>query len=285
MTSAIRTRIGLGAAAGLAVALMALAPARPAARRSSSTTIPSRACPRARMPPASPTWEIDLFYDLMYNTFGTPGRQDRLARAEPEHHRRSAGLELVHQPHPGPAALGRAAPQGANTSRTAARRGGKLDHHQAQGHRRGAGRDVRGEGGETWFISFDPPCCPEAASGSIMVASRLFWALGYWQAETVHRDRARGGLRHLARRRHQAPVGHQAADDARRSARPAAARRTATPTAPTASPRPSCCRARCSAGSAITAPGPTTRTTSSRTSTAGSCARSRSSARGPTSPT
>src|SRR4051812_2040952 len=38
--------------------------------------------------------------------------------------------------------------------------------------------------GETWFISFDPPRSPEGATGAMVVATKLFWALGYNQTET-----------------------------------------------------------------------------------------------------
>src|SRR5262249_16602461 len=41
-------------------------------------------------------------------------------------------------------------------------------------------RDVRGD---VWFVSFDAKGYPEAASGAIMVANKIFWTLGYWQAE------------------------------------------------------------------------------------------------------
>ena len=72
MTSAaFRTRLGLGAAAGVAVALIALAPL------SGSTPKFFDDDPIARVPESQDAsgvaeWEIDLFYDLMYNTFGTP---------------------------------------------------------------------------------------------------------------------------------------------------------------------------------------------------------------------
>src|SRR5204862_297825 len=41
-------------------------------------------------------------------------------------------------------------------------------------------RDVRGD---VWFVTFDAKGYPEAASGAILVANKIFWALGYWQAE------------------------------------------------------------------------------------------------------
>src|SRR6516162_2220095 len=38
--------------------------------------------------------------------------------------------------------------------------------------------------GETWFVSFDPPGNPEGATGAMVVATKIFWALGYNQVET-----------------------------------------------------------------------------------------------------
>jgi hypothetical protein len=38
--------------------------------------------------------------------------------------------------------------------------------------------------GETWFLEFDPPYFPEGATGSVVVASKIFWALGYNQVES-----------------------------------------------------------------------------------------------------
>src|SRR5918993_488828 len=37
--------------------------------------------------------------------------------------------------------------------------------------------------GETWFVSFDAAGYPDAATGAILAANRIFWALGYWQVE------------------------------------------------------------------------------------------------------
>jgi hypothetical protein len=45
------------------------------------------------------------------------------------------------------------------------------------------GFTMRDAKGETWFVSFDAKGLPEAATGAIMVANKIFWALGYWQAE------------------------------------------------------------------------------------------------------
>ena len=37
--------------------------------------------------------------------------------------------------------------------------------------------------GQRWFVSFDAAGHPEAATGAIAVANKIFWALGYWQIE------------------------------------------------------------------------------------------------------
>ena len=45
------------------------------------------------------------------------------------------------------------------------------------------GFTARDDRGDLWFVSFDAKGYPEAASGAILVANKLFWALGYWQVE------------------------------------------------------------------------------------------------------
>ena len=37
--------------------------------------------------------------------------------------------------------------------------------------------------GDRWFVSFDAAGHPEAATGAIAAANKIFWALGYWQVE------------------------------------------------------------------------------------------------------
>jgi hypothetical protein len=46
------------------------------------------------------------------------------------------------------------------------------------------GFTARDAKGETWFISFDPPSNPEGATAALVIANRIFWALGYNQVET-----------------------------------------------------------------------------------------------------
>jgi hypothetical protein len=46
------------------------------------------------------------------------------------------------------------------------------------------GFTARDAAGVTWFLAFDPPHRPEGATGAVVVATKLFWALGYNQVET-----------------------------------------------------------------------------------------------------
>jgi hypothetical protein len=46
------------------------------------------------------------------------------------------------------------------------------------------GVTARDAKGETWFLEFDPPYIPEAATGAVVMATKFFWALGYNQVES-----------------------------------------------------------------------------------------------------
>ncbi len=56
-----------------------------------------------------------------------------------------------------------------------------------------AGFTAQDARGQTWFVSFDAPSNPQGATAAIVVATKLFWALGYNQVENhlteVRRDR------------------------------------------------------------------------------------------------
>jgi hypothetical protein len=46
------------------------------------------------------------------------------------------------------------------------------------------GVTARDAKGETWFLEFDPPYYPEGATAAVVMASKIFWALGYNQVES-----------------------------------------------------------------------------------------------------
>ena len=46
------------------------------------------------------------------------------------------------------------------------------------------GFTARDAKGETWFLEFDPPYFAEGATASVVIATKIFWALGYNQVES-----------------------------------------------------------------------------------------------------
>ena len=127
-------------------------------------------------------WEIDLFLDLATNLFGRPGDSTPDVRARnvntidevPDSNwftnrlltRTVTPDDLARGPLTG---SGPAPGQWSVVSRKLA----------------GAapGFTMRDARGDLWFVSFDAAGHPEAATGAIIVANKLFWALGYHQVE------------------------------------------------------------------------------------------------------
>ena len=129
-------------------------------------------------------WTIDLFVDLTLNLFGEPGDSQVGSRAAnvntidevPDSswftNRILARPLSIDDVLKGPA-------QGAPPST------GFWTIVAAKEVGAAPGFTVEDEARETWFISFDARNYPEAATGAILVANRIFWALGYWQADNV----------------------------------------------------------------------------------------------------
>ena len=128
-------------------------------------------------------YEIEQMYEMVYNLFVEPGHQPSGVRAQnintidevPDSSwftnrigTRAVGLdELVRgplvDPPPDPSQwiLTREKTSGAHPGFTA--------------------RDAKGQ---TFFLEFDPPYYPEGATAAVMVATKIFWALGYNQVES-----------------------------------------------------------------------------------------------------
>ena len=129
-------------------------------------------------------WTIDLFVDLTLNLFSEPG--------DPQVGSRAANVNTVDEvpdsswftnrilarPLPVDDVL-RGPAQGEPPS------AGFWTIVAAKEIGAAPGFTVEDEARETWFISFDARNYPEAATGAILVANRIFWALGYWQADNV----------------------------------------------------------------------------------------------------
>ena len=129
-------------------------------------------------------WEIDLFIDLAVNLFAQPGDRATGVRAGnintidevPDSNwftnrilaRPLSIAEVVRGPQSG------SGPAPGPWTVIASKDVGVAP-----------GFTIEDTAGETWFISFDARGYPEAATGAIVVANKMFWALGYWQAENV----------------------------------------------------------------------------------------------------
>jgi hypothetical protein len=127
-------------------------------------------------------WEIDLFWDLTANLFARLGDSAQNVRAQnvntvdevPDStwftNRILARPVSVEE-----AARGPLESDGPGKTRwivTRAKEAGTAP-----------GFTARDDRGTLWFVSFDAKGYPEAATGAILVANKIFWTLGYWQAE------------------------------------------------------------------------------------------------------
>jgi hypothetical protein len=127
--------------------------------------------------------DIGLLYELSYNLLVTSGRTPSNTRAQnintidevPDSSwftnrlgaRELSATEVLRGPNTGPPP--------ASTKWTVIR-------EKTSGF--APGFTARDADGETWFLSFDPPSNPEGPTGALVIATKIFWALGYNQAET-----------------------------------------------------------------------------------------------------
>jgi hypothetical protein len=124
---------------------------------------------------------INLFYDLMRNQFSQPG--------EPAGPRAQNINTIDEVPDSSwftnrilarPVSIEEAV-RGATSGKGPAP--GKWTVTNAKTEGDAPGFTVRDSTGETWFLAFDPKSNPEGATAAAVVASRIFWTLGYFQAE------------------------------------------------------------------------------------------------------
>ncbi len=127
-------------------------------------------------------WDIDLVYDLSLNLFGRPGDREPAGRAGnvnsidevPDSswftNRILARPVSVEEASRGP--LTGNGPAAGTWSVVRPKEAGFAP-----------GFTMRDAQGELWFVSFDSKGFPEAATGAILVANKIFWTLGYWQVE------------------------------------------------------------------------------------------------------
>ena len=125
---------------------------------------------------------IELFFDLSMNLFGRPGDPAINVRAE--------NINTIDEVPDSNWFTNRILARPLSTDEAA--RGPLVGSGPAPGpwtvirdKRSGfaPGFTMRDTRGDTWFVSFDGRGYPEAATSAILVANKIFWALGYWQVE------------------------------------------------------------------------------------------------------
>ena len=126
-------------------------------------------------------FKIDLFYDLMLNQFARPGepagpRAKNVNTIDEVPDSSWFTNRILEKPVSVAEAL-----RGATTGSGPVP--GKWTVIRAKTEGAAPGFTIRDAAGVTWFLAFDPKSNPEGATGAAVVASRIFWTLGYFQAE------------------------------------------------------------------------------------------------------
>jgi hypothetical protein len=127
-------------------------------------------------------WDIDLTIDIVTNLFGRPGAPVRDVRAGnvnsidevPDSNWFTNRIGAV------PVSIAEAV-RGPVTGPGPSAGGWTVIHAKESGI--SPGFTMRDGAGDTWFVSFDPRDFPEGVTGGVMVANKIFWALGYYQVE------------------------------------------------------------------------------------------------------
>jgi len=127
-------------------------------------------------------WEIDLFWDLAENLFGNPGGKTPLVKSRDANSidevpdsswfTNRIGTETLSVSDVVRGPLTGSGPAPGTWSVTRPKEAGFAP-----------GFTMKDAKGDTWFVSFDAKGFPDAATGAILAANKIFWALGYWQVE------------------------------------------------------------------------------------------------------
>ena len=127
-------------------------------------------------------WDIDLTIDLLVNMFGRPGDQVSNERAR--------NVNTVDEVPDSNWFTNRIGQRPVTIDEV--RRGPLTGAGPAAGQWRVVSPKLAGFApgftmddarGDRWFVSFDAAGHPEAATGAIAVANKIFWTLGFWQVE------------------------------------------------------------------------------------------------------
>ena len=127
-------------------------------------------------------WDINLFWDLAENLFANPGKRTPIVKARDVNtvdeipssswFTNRMGTERLSIPDVVKGPVTDDGPAAGTWSVIRPKQAGFAP-----------GFTMKDGTGDTWFVSFDANGFPEAATGAILVANKIFWALGYWQVE------------------------------------------------------------------------------------------------------
>jgi hypothetical protein len=172
----------VAATAGVALVLLVASEAPSGNGRKFYDDDPLEREPETQDASAVQAWDIDLFYDLAENLFGRPGDAAADVRArnintadEVPDSSWFTNRVLIR-----PVSVEEAA-RGPLTGAGPAPGAWKVVRPKQAGF--APGFTMTDTKGELWFVSFDAKGYPEAATGAILVANKIFWSLGYWQVE------------------------------------------------------------------------------------------------------
>jgi hypothetical protein len=127
-------------------------------------------------------WEIDLFWDLAENLFGNPGGRRPLVKSRDVNTIDELPDSSWFTNRIGTEPLSTAdAVRGPLSGDGPAPGTWTVSSPKESGY--APGFTMKDAKGDLWFVSFDGVGFPEAATGAILVANKIFWALGYWQVE------------------------------------------------------------------------------------------------------
>ncbi len=127
--------------------------------------------------------EIDLFFEYSYNLFVNASRKPSNTRA--------GDLNTIDEVPDSSWFTNRIGTlplsaeeiaRGVNAGRPPAAEKWTLLREKSTGTK--TGFTAKDANGETWFLQFDEAARPEAGTGAVEIATKLFWALGYNQVET-----------------------------------------------------------------------------------------------------
>jgi hypothetical protein len=173
-------RVVLASVVAAAAVLLSASP-RGAAPRFHSDD-PLQREPETQDASAVQEWEIDLFWDLAENLFTRPGDKTENVRAQNVNTADEVpdSSWFTNRILARPLSIDEAA-RGPLTGEGPAPGPYSVVRDKRSGY--APGFQMRDAKGVLWFVSFDAPGQPEAATGAILVANKIFWALGYWQVE------------------------------------------------------------------------------------------------------